>query len=143
MKIWWLGPVIRLVSALVLPLLVPAIITAVIWSLPGDPASIICPPEICSGTDILAKNWNLDQGPIYFFTNWISDFVQGDMGDSWRYLQGVSVTELIIEAIPNTLILLVVAIVPLTIASFLGITQWISKKFDGILVAFGVLPCLV
>ena len=143
MKIWWLGPLIRVISALALPLLVPAIITTVIWSLPGDPASIICPPEICSGTEVLAKNWNLDQGPVHFFTTWVGNFLQGDMGDSWRYLQGVPVTELIVEAIPNTLILLFASIIPLTIASILGLTQWISKKFDGFLVAFGVLPCLV
>ena len=143
MKIWWLGPFIRLISALALPMLVPAIITTVIWSLPGDPASIICPPEICKGVEVLAKDWNLDQGPIHFFTTWVGNFFQGDMGDSWRYQQGVPVSELVHSGIPNTLILLFAALIPLTLASFIGITQWISKKFDGILVAFGVLPCLV
>ena len=80
---------------------------------------------------------------MHFFTTWVGNFLQGDMGDSWRYQQGVPVTELVTTGIPNTLILLFAALVPLTLASIIGITQWISKKFDGMLVAFGVLPCLV
>ena len=54
---------VRTIAALLLPFLVPAIITMLIWALPGDPASIICPPESCGGTDTLAERWNLDAGP--------------------------------------------------------------------------------
>ena len=51
-----------------LPLLVPAIITTVIWSLPGDPASIICPPE-SSGTEVLARTDLIKDR--YIFYNWV------------------------------------------------------------------------
>jgi ABC-type dipeptide/oligopeptide/nickel transport system permease component len=82
MKRWWLRPLIRLVAALGLPVLVPLIITIFIWALPGDPASIICPPETCGGTEALAARWNLDGGPIQFFSGWVSAALQGDFGNS-------------------------------------------------------------
>ncbi len=67
MKRWWLRPAVRLAAAALLPVLVPMVITGFIWALPGDPASLICPPEVCSGTEELAKRWNLDGGPWKFF----------------------------------------------------------------------------
>jgi len=41
---WWIRPLVRLLAALSLPILVPAIITLVVWMLPGTLASTICPP---------------------------------------------------------------------------------------------------
>ena len=86
MKAWWLRPAVRIASALVLPFAVPAIITALIWALPGDPAEIICPREVCGDdtTDRLAADWNLNAGPWAFFSAWVSDALQGDFGRSWR-----------------------------------------------------------
>lgn len=41
---WWIRPLVRLLAALSLPVLVPAIITMVVWMLPGTLATTICPP---------------------------------------------------------------------------------------------------
>lgn len=41
---WWIRPLVRLIAALSLPVLVPAIITMVVWMLPGTLATTICPP---------------------------------------------------------------------------------------------------
>lgn len=41
---WWIRPLVRLLAALSLPILVPAIITMVVWMLPGTLATSICPP---------------------------------------------------------------------------------------------------
>ena len=71
-----------------LPILVPAIITGFIWLLPGDPVSIICPPEQCRGGSYLAESWNLDGGPWKFFKGWFGNAIVGDFGASWRYRQG-------------------------------------------------------
>ena len=39
MKRWWAQPLVRAVVALALPFAVPAIITLLIWALPGSPVS--------------------------------------------------------------------------------------------------------
>lgn len=93
---------VRVLAALALPVLVPTIITLLIWSLPGDPASLICPAESCGSTEVLSARWNLDQGPQGFLSAWLGDAVQGDLGRSWRLQQGVQVNELIGDALPNT-----------------------------------------
>src|SRR6476660_231267 len=73
---WWTRPLVRFVAALLLPLLVPAVITGVLWILPGDPAEIICPPQICQGTAALAARWGLDQGPWTFSARWLGTAVR-------------------------------------------------------------------
>ncbi|MBM75596.1 MAG: hypothetical protein CMK59_09360 [Proteobacteria bacterium] len=143
MHTWWLAPLIRLLAALGLPFLVPAVVTIVIWALPGDPASIICPPELCGGTDVLAKHWNLDKGPVHFFLNWVKEFFAGDLGKSWRYQQGVDVNELLSTAVPNTLILLFLSGVTVFLGGVLGGAQVISRRWDSVLIAAGVLPVIV
>lgn len=143
MKRWWIRPVVRLVAALLLPLAVPLIITALIWMLPGDPASIICPPEACGGTGALAERWNLDRGPVHFFTSWLGGAVSGDFGNSWRLQQGVSVAELLGAAIPSTLALIGLAMVLVMAGALSGATGWIHQRFDPILQVVGVAPALV
>ena len=72
---------VRFIAATLLPLAVPAIITMAIWVLPGDPAEIICPPQLCTGTEALAERWNLHLGPWHFYSSWLTAAlidVQGD-----------------------------------------------------------------
>lgn len=134
---------VRLVAALALPLLVPAIITALIWALPGDPASIICPPESCGGTAVLAARWNLDAGPMAFFWGWLSGAIHGDFGNSWRLQQGVPVAELLQTAVPNSLVLIALALVPLSLGSALAANGWLPRKADPVLQVVGLVPALV
>ena len=143
MNTWWLAPLVRLFAALGLPLLVPAVVTMVIWALPGDPASIICPPELCGGTEVLAKHWNLDRGPVHFFLNWVGEFLSGDLGKSWRYQQGVDVNELLSTAIPNTMLLLFLSSLTVLLGGLLGGSQIVSRRWDTILIAIGILPVIV
>lgn len=140
---WWLRPAVRIAAALALPLLVPAIITALIWALPGDPASIICPPESCGGTEVLAERWNLDGGPLQFFFGWLAGALQGDFGASWRLQQGVPVAELLRSAVPNTLALMALALVPLTLGSVVGSRRWLLDLAAPVLQVVGLVPALV
>lgn len=140
---WWLRPAVRIVAALVLPLMVPAIITALIWALPGDPASIICPPESCGGTEVLAARWNLDGGPMQFFFGWLQGAVAGDFGNSWRLQQGVAVAELLRSALPNTLALLALALVPLSLGSVVGARRLMPAAASPVLQVVGLVPALV
>ena len=143
MKFWWIQPLARAIVAFALPLLVPALITAMIWALPGNPAEIICPPSICTGGEELAARWNLDKGPLGFYSHWISSALKFDFGDSWRVLTGKPVLELMHQTIPNTLLLIALALIPITAGSVLGAFQQPSKRWDPLLVFLGVLPVVV
>jgi ABC-type dipeptide/oligopeptide/nickel transport system permease component len=114
-----------------------------IWSLPGDPVEIICPPSICTGGEELAARWNLDQGPWGFYTEWVSSALQFEFGDSWRVLTGKPVLELMEQTIPNTLLLIVLALIPITVGSVLGAFQKPSKRWDSVLVFLNVWPVVV
>lgn len=143
MKAWWLRPAVRLAAALLLPLAVPAIITALIWSLPGDPAEIICPPELCGGTQALAERWNLDGGPWQFFTGWVSGALSGDFGNSWRVQQGVPVSELLAESIPTTTVLALAGMIPILLGAIGAATGAIPRKADPGFSAIGLVPSVV
>jgi len=141
-KRWWAQPLVRLVVAVGLPLAVPAIITLLIWALPGDPASRICPGD-CTGVDGLAERWNLDQGPIHFYTTWISDAFRGEFGNSWQVVTGTPIRELLLPALPRTVILIVLAMVPLFLASALAGLGWVPRKLDPLFQAIGLVPAMV
>jgi peptide/nickel transport system permease protein len=143
MKRWWIRPLVRVMAAALLPLVVPLVITLFIWSLPGDPASIVCPPEICGGTEELARDWHLDQGPWHFYVWWMKGALAGDFGNSWRLQPGVPVGELLWESIPWTASLVVLAFVPLLVGSALAATRILPKKIDGVLQAIGLTPAVV
>ncbi len=143
MKRWWIRPLVRVMAAALLPIAVPLVITLFIWSLPGDPASIVCPPEICGGTEELARDWHLDQGPWHFYLWWMQGALSGDFGNSWRLQPGVPVGELLWQSIPWTAGLVVLAFVPLLIGSALAAMRVLPKKVDGVLQAVGLTPAVV
>jgi len=142
-KYWWIQPLARGIVACVLPLLVPACITYLLWALPGNPVEIICPPDICSGADGLAERWHLDKGAWEFYIHWISQAVRGDLGGSWSVLTGASISELMSQTMPNTLLLIVLAMLPITLGISMGVLQKPAKKWDPLLLGFGVLPVVV
>ncbi len=143
MKAWWLRPAVRIASALVLPFAVPAIITALIWALPGDPAEIICPPEMCGGTQALAARWNLDEGPWNFFRGWVAAAVTGDFGTSWRVMQGLPVSDMLAESVPTTGILLFAGFLPLLLGAVGAATGLVPRRADGVFNAVGLAPAVV
>ena len=143
MNRWWIRPCVRVLAALLLPFVVPAVITGFIWSLPGGPASLICPPNICGGTEELARRWNLDGGALQFFFGWVADAWQYEFGNSWRLHQGVPVLELLEGAIPTTLALIALATAVVMLGGFMASTGWISRKLDPSLRVIGLVPSLV
>ncbi len=143
MKQWWLQPMVRIGVALALPLAVPLIITYLIWALPGDPASIICPPELCGGTEELAKRWNLDGGPFQFYSGWMANAVVGEFGNSWRVLQGVSIAGLLSTALPNTVLLITLSLIPLVVFSAASAAGWLSPRLDPLFQTIGLVPAVV
>lgn len=143
MQRWYVRPLVRLLAAALLPLAVPAVITALIWALPGDPASLICPPQVCQGTEELAKRWNLDAGAWHFFTTWLGAAVEGDFGRSWRLQQGAPVTPMLEASVPNTALLVVLAFVPLLLGAAGAATRALPEQVDPALRAVGLTPAIV
>lgn len=143
MKAWWIRPAVRMLAAIILPFAVPAIISALIWALPGDPAEIICPREICGGTDALAARWNLDQGAWNFFSAWIAGASVGDFGNSWRVQQGVPVAELLAEAVPTTTALIAAGLIPLILGAIGAGTGLLPRRADDAASAVGLVPAVV
>ena len=141
MKRWWAQPLVRAVVALALPFAVPAIITLLIWALPGSPVAIICPG--CEGAEGLAARWNLDQGMVHFYVSWMGDALSGEFGNSWRVVQGVPIAELLGPAIPVTVALIVLAMVPVFLASAIAGLGWIPRKLDPVFQSVGLVPAMV
>jgi peptide/nickel transport system permease protein len=141
---WWTRPVVRVVLALALPFLVPLLIAMLIWAMPGDPASIVCPPEACgAGYEALAARWNLDQGPIHFYSNWMGSAIHGDLGVSWSYMTGVEVNELVGESIWTTVKLIALAGFVLLLGAIRAASRSMSKWTKGLFKAMGMVPALV
>jgi len=137
-------------AALLLPVLVPAIITMFIWALPGDPASIICPIETCGEEQnrLLAKELHIDEGMVSFFSHWLSQASTGDFGRSNFYgLEVLSFQEgkedLLSESIPNTSLLLIFSLIIVSIGSLFGAMNIPSKKWDPVVVMIGITPIIV
>ncbi len=143
MQRWWLRPLVRSGAALALPAVVPFLITLLLWALPGDPASIICPPTSCGGTEELARRWNLDQGPVHYYVSWLGGVLNGELGNSWRVAQGVPVEGMVLESIPNTLELIGFAMVPVLIGTVLAAVDAISERLDPALQVVGLVPAVV
>ncbi len=140
---WWLRPLVRTVSALVLPVAVPLLLTVLLWALPGDPASIVCPPESCSGTEELARRWNLHAGPMHYFFSWVDAALAGDFGNSWRMQTGTPVRDLVVHSIPNTLLLIGLALVPIVAGTVLAALDAVHRRLDPVLNLLGLLPAVI
>ena len=140
---WTTRPLLRIVAALLLPLLVPWLITLALWALPGDPAELICPPGLCAGTETLAASLHLDEGPLGFYSVWMSSAFQGDLGTSWRMIQGVPVAEEVWRSLPSTLGL--VGLTSLGIVSFMILTAvgWLPRRADAVWRIAGVPPAVI
>jgi peptide/nickel transport system permease protein len=143
MKRWWIRPLVRVAAALALPVVVPFTIALLIWALPGDPAAILCPPELCGGTEELAARWRLDRGPVAFFAAWLRDAVHGEFGRSWRVQQGVPVGDLLAGAVSHTLALVGIAGALLLAGSTIAALGRTGARSRLALSAFGLVPIVV
>lgn len=139
----WTRPTIRLASAGLLPFAVPAVLTATLWALPGDPAAIICPPAICTGGAELAARWHLDGGPTGFYTHWMVSALQGDFGNSWRMAQGTPVGELLWSSLPVTTVLVALAAIWMASPALLAGLGRLPRGADGVLRAVGLAPSVL
>lgn len=134
---------LRLGVALLLPVLVPGAILAALWALPGDPAELVCPPGACTGTESLAARWNLDQGALALWSDWLRGAAAGELGVSWRVLPGVPVAELLGEALPVSLLLWVSAGALVVGGAGLGALPGVPGWLRSGIAALGGVPALL
>ncbi len=141
---WWIRPLVRFLAALALPVLVPAIITMIIWTLPGDPATTICPPVTCPdrAREALVESYSLE-GPFQFLGAWLSKAVFLDFGKSPVTFAGFEVSELLASSIPNTSLVLLIALVPILVGTLLAALGWLPRQLDGVLQGIGVVPAVL
>ena len=141
---WWMRPVVRVILAMGLPFLVPLLIAVLVWAMPGDPASIVCSPEACGeGYEALAARWNLDQGPLHFYTNWMGGALHGDLGVSWSYMTGVEVNELVGESVWATVKLIALAGFVLLFGAIRAASRTMSKWTKTVFRGVGVVPAFI
>lgn len=99
----------RVLGAIPLLLAVATLIFLVLDLAPGDPAAVYfhpnIPPEVI---EQLRRNLGLDQPLGTRYVKWISAFATGDFG--YSFAQNRPVADVIGDALPNTLILAVVAL---------------------------------
>jgi peptide/nickel transport system permease protein len=142
---WWARPLVRMIAAIALPFIAPALVTWVLWLLPGDPVSILCPIGTCSveGRVEMASAWHLDKGPAEFFSAWLGGAISGDFGNSWRVATGIPVWDLITESVPNTAKVVGVAMIPLLLSSGLVAVDKLSERLDVLWRAVGIMPAVI
>ncbi len=121
----------RLLGAIPLLLGIATLIFFVLNLAPGDPASFLfgpgIPPEVIEQT---RRNLGLDQ-PIYIqYIRWLGAFLTGHFG--WSLTQGRPVATILLEALPNTLLLTLTTLVLVFIVGVLiGVYQAVRQYTVG------------
>lgn len=142
---WWIRPLVRIIAAMSLPFVVPAAITGILWALPGEPVTILCPDGLCSKAqqDALAEHLHMNDGPSGFFLNWLSLALHGDFGRSLRVMQGEPVVNLLWESAPATTELVLLALIPVIGLSLAAALGWLPRRLDGFWQALGLIPSVI
>jgi len=125
----------RLLGAIPLLLGIATLIFFVLALAPGDPTAAYLNPNIpAEVVEQLRRNFGLDQ-PIYIrYFKWLGAFLTGNFGYSFAHSRPV--IDILLEALPNTLVLAVVSLVLVFIIGMLmGVIQAVKQHswIDGIL----------
>jgi peptide/nickel transport system permease protein len=117
----------RLVGAIPLLLGIATIIFFVLRLAPGDPTTFYFSPNIPPDVlDQLRHNLGLDQPLHIQYFRWVTSFFVGDFG--YSFAQSRPVRDILLEALPNTLILTGSALVLVFIAGILiGVLQAVRQ----------------
>ncbi len=140
---WWIRPAVRIIAAVLLPLVVPLVIAGILWALPGDPVEILCPPGLCTGQAELAERWCMDAGPTHFYSCWLSSAVTGDFGRSIRVMQGEPIAGLMLDSMPLTALLVLLALAPVVLLSAVAAGGWLPRRLDFLWQGLGLVPSVI
>jgi peptide/nickel transport system permease protein len=118
----------RVFSALVVIWAVTTLVFFMLRAVPGDPIAAMLADVDPGARDELRAKWGLDR-PVYVqYAKWLGRLVQGDLGNS-IYGSNQPVSQLILQAIPRTLSLALLAfLIALTLALTAGIVSAVKKR---------------
>jgi len=104
-----LVPLLRLLGSFALTLAgAVLLIQLLLWAAPGDPVDLV--PNGAEVREQLERDWGLDQPPLLRTLGFLARAAQGDLGTSFTYRPGATVTELILPAAGRSLGLLLPAL---------------------------------
>src|SRR3954468_24845081 len=128
----------RLLGSIPLLLGVATLIFFVINLAPGDPTALFFNPNVPAEViEQMRRNLGLDQ-PIYIrYIKWLGQFLTGNFG--YSFAQSRPVSAIILEALPNTLIL---AVCSLVLVFAIGIVSGTIQAVKQYSVADGTLSVL-
>ncbi|MCH1626214.1 ABC transporter permease [Fredinandcohnia quinoae] len=99
----------RTLMAIPLLLGITIISFAIIQMAPGDPAAMLMDPNISpKDREVVMEKYGLNDPVHIQYFKWLGNMVQGDFGDSIVF-KGRDVSELIMNRLPNTLLLMIVS----------------------------------
>ena len=136
---WWVRPLVRVLAALSLPFVVPLVVIPILWALPGNPVTILCP--LCNEDEIapLIERWNL-QSPMSFYWAWLKEAFVGNFGEA---SDGQDVTAILWESLPSTGLVILIALLPTMVGMTLVALGKMSPKLDPLWQFLGAPPAVI
>lgn len=141
-----LGTVLkRLVQGIFVTVCVIFISFVILRMIPGDPAKVMAPTATPEQQQLIRDSMGLDKSIPQQFKMYMANLVEGDLGES--YFKSDTVVNVMKQAVPLSLILLVSAIVTSilfsivlgTVAGLNG-NSWIDRLISSIAVLFQSMP---
>lgn len=125
----------RLSGMIVVVILATFLLSLLMWMLPGDAAQLMVPNSVAEVRDAIRMETGLDRGIFGYYWKWLSDMLTGDFGA--YYLNGGTrpVTDVLREAVPASLQLIIYTqIVALLLSIPLGLVSAYKEnsRFDKI-----------
>lgn len=125
----------RLSGMIVVVILATFLLSLLMWMLPGDAAQLMVPNSVAEVRDAIRMETGLDRGIFGYYWKWLSDMLTGDFGA--YYLNGGTrpVTDVLREAVPASLqLIMYTQIVALLLSIPLGLVSAYKEnsRFDKI-----------
>ena len=93
--------------------------------MPGDPASNVCPTCTPEQLDNIRAGYNMT-GPVSFYLAWLGNALTLDFGPS-AVQRGQSVGAMLASSIPNSLVVLVIALIPVLTCTLAASVGWLRN----------------
>lgn len=120
----------RLGGAVVTFVIATMVVFAVTFALPGDPALAVAGGRKVSPSTLTAirVRYHLDESLPSQYLHWLGRLVRGDLGESYASRRAVS--DMLLSAVPVTVMLLVVTLI-IEIVAALVIGTWVGMRRSG------------
>ena len=117
----------RLIQAVVLLFVVSVVTFVLIYSAPGGPSLLANPDLTAEELATMTENLGLNDPIPVQYVRWLGKVLQGDLGTSYNSVEPVG--DLILDRLPNTLILTVFGLlVSIVIAIPLGVISAVNRN---------------